>query len=824
MDQRHELTPHSPIPFKLFLHRLKTISMHFHDSIEILFLLSGSASIRTEDSLFNLIEDDIILLNPNQLHELESSDCVMVVLQIAPTLFTTTPEEALPLFACNSASDKDPVKYHNLKVLISKLIKVNTEKNAHLDIKNKALLFDLFYELTCNFLSQSTKHFPIISKKMDRLTRIIDRISENYQSDISLSQIAEEEYLSVSYLSRYIEKNLGQSFKSFLSSVRLTHAFNDLMSSSDSIDSIAERNGFPNTRSFVSVFKEKYDALPSAYRKLNSVTPSTETEREHPFEYGKIEQSNYLAKLGDYLNDDIQLINTATTDMHLITIGEIDVRKSKKKLKHTFKNILSIGKATDLLDHSVQKMFTEIQSEIGFKYIQFHGFLGDDIVRFFYGTENEGDFNYDILDTLLDIVLKNGGKPLLKLGFEHKDSLLITELLRSPSTMSKSLKKWIFILKDLMRHLFSRYGRTEVLTWIFTLQEEVDQAILTINKQNEVRFSQLYLSTFKTIKAIDQQVIFGPSPLMPYMLLDTPIVEAFFEFCLHHRCTPDFLSFKFFPVVMMSPSQDAAKKNLQLSTEPDSLKLFIEQFKERLQKAHLNHLPVYMTQWNSSISNRELLNDTCFKSAYIAKNILENYDSIDSFSYWQLTDYNSEFRPGKELYHGGLGLFTKNGIKKAAYNSFWLLSKLGNQLLDSGDGYFVTKSDDTIQILLYHYVHYTPLYATGETYNMTHLDRYTPFSSLHTKEFDITLTHINRGVYISSEYSVSQQSGSSFDAWISMFSMPVTTEEEITLLKAKSLPGLVKRKIEVTEKNLKLQYAIEPHEVKLIKIVPELAM
>lgn len=822
MDLRHELTPHSPIPFKLFLHRLKTISMHFHDSIEILFLLSGTASIKTEESQFTLIEEDIIILNPNQVHELESADCVMVVLQIAPSFFTTTPDEILPLFTCNSSIDRSSSKYHNLKILIAKLIKVNTEKNAHLDIKNKALLFDLFYELICNFSSQSTKQIPIPSKKMDRLTRIIDRISENYQTDISLSQIAEEEFLSISYLSRYIEKNLGQSFKSFLNSVRLTHAFNDLMSSNDSIDTIAERNGFPNTRSFVAVFKEKYATLPSNYRKQNSVNPATETEtKQHPFEYSKIEQSNYLAKLSDYLNDEIQLSNASTTDLHLINISPIDVRKSQKKLKHTFKTILSIGKATDLLDYKVQEMFVEIQKEIGFKYIQFHGFLGEDIIHYFYSSENEANFNFDTLDNLIDIVLRNGAKPLLKLGFEHKDSLLITELLRSPLTMSKSLKKWNYILMDLMKHLFARYGHGEVLTWIFTLQEEIDREVLTINKQNEYRFSQLYLSTFKTIKSIDTKVTFGPSALMPYMLLDTPIVQAFFEFCLLHRCTPDFLSFKFFPVVMKNPTSNMDTKQLHLSTDPDGLKDFIKKFKERLQKNHLNDLPIYMTQWNSSISNRELLNDTCFKSAFIAKNILENYDEIDSFSYWQLTDYNSEFKPGKELFHGGLGLFTKNGIKKAAYYSFWLLNKLGNQLLDSGDGYFVTKSEDGIQILLYHYVHYTSLYASGETYNMTHLDRYTPFSSLHTKEFNITLTHMNPGTYIASEYSVSPHNGSSFDTWISMFSMPITTDEEITLLKAKSVPGLVKRTIESKEKSMKLLYAIEPHEVKLIKIIPE---
>lgn len=821
MDQRHELTPYSPLPFKLFLHRLKTIAMHFHDSIEILFLLSGSATIKTEDTQFVLTEDDLILLNPNQLHELEANDCVMVVLQIATSFFNNDNSDVLPVFSCNSALDKTPERYHNLKVLIAKLIKVNNEKHEHLDIKNKALLFDLYYELSCNFVSPDATKVHHAAKKSDRLTRIVHRISDNYHTDISLSQIAEEEFLSVSYLSRYIEKNLGQSFKSFLNSIRLTHAFNDLMSGDESIDSIAEKNGFPNTRSFVAVFKAKYDALPSSYRKQNTVSTAESTDQKAtPLEYAKIEQTNYLAKLGTYLSDEIQLLNASATDMHLVTIEPIDIRKSQKRLKHTFKQIFAIGKATDLLDKKVQDMFVELQRDIGFKHIQFHGFFNEDVIGYFYGNTDDPIFNYDIIDSIIDVILTNKAKPLIKLGFEHKDSLLITELLRTPSTMSKSLKKWNFIVKDFIIHLMTKYGHSEVLTWIFTLQEEGDREILTINKQNEYRFSQLYLTTYKTIKSLDQHLIFGPIALMPYMIVDTPIVDAFFEFCLTHRCTPDFLSFKFFPITAKNLGKQLHPDNLQLSPQPDAMHDFIHKFKTLLQSTYLSHLPLYMTQWNSSISNRDLLNDTCYKSAYIVKNIVENYDEIDSFSYWQLTDYNSEFKPGIELYHGGLGLFTKNGIKKAAYNAFWLLNKLGNHLLDSGDGYFVTKSEDSIQILLYHYVHFTPLYALGETYDMTHTDRYTPFAAHHTKEFSLTLTHINRGTYITSEYSLSRQHGSSFDTWVSMFSMPVTSEEEILLLKSKSQPGLTKRRIEVNEKHVQLSFTLEPHEVKLIKLTP----
>lgn len=35
--------------------------------------------------------------------------------------------------------------------------------------------------------------------------------------------------------------------------------------------------------------------------------------------------------------------------------------------------------------------------------------------------------------------------------------------------------------------------------------------------------------------------------------------------------------------------------------------------------------PVYVTEWNLTISDRNYINDTCFKGAYVVKNILDCY-------------------------------------------------------------------------------------------------------------------------------------------------------------------------------------------------------
>lgn len=70
------------------------------------------------------------------------------------------------------------------------------------------------------------------------------------------------------YISKIFKDFIGISFSDYLIEIRLSHAMKDLTDPNLTIEYIAEKNGFSNTRSFVSSFKSKYFCLPSSYRKI----------------------------------------------------------------------------------------------------------------------------------------------------------------------------------------------------------------------------------------------------------------------------------------------------------------------------------------------------------------------------------------------------------------------------------------------------------------------------------------------------------------------------------------------------------------------------
>lgn len=819
MGSKYEITNfnHNGTVLKISLYKLKNSFKHCHESLEVLFILSGQASIFIDNNNYQLSEDDIFLINSNQIHEMQSLGCALIILQInSAFLQELVPDEAVNIrFNCNSSVQKDKSSFHNIKVIIAKLIKRNTEGGKFLEYMNKALLYEFFYELFSHFRFVDSELPPVSRKNLDRTTRIIRFINENYFSYISLESLAEKENLSAPYLSRYFKESIGQTFKSFLDRVRLFHAVNDLTSTDKTIMQIAADVGFSNTRSFTSTFRDEYGENPDQYRKKNNLRLDKQTPE---IDYTNIEQSDYLKKLTNYLNDEINTTIPVKSNLKTISTGPINTKHSYRNLTHNFKNILSFGDSRSILYSEIQEMLKEVQKEIGFRYILIHGFFDKSIAEYLLSEDAEPVFNFSLLDKIIDFVISIQLKPFFKLGYEFNKTSIISQLLRESETITPVLNRWSALVEAFISHLERRYGSKQVTTWRFCLQEEYDRNKLTINTENENRYKQLYYTTFKVIKSLNNNIPFGPSPLMPYMMTDPPGISGFFDFFIEQKCMPDFLTFKFFPVI---PEAEKKPKRFLLSPDPDAFKLFIDKICTQVKINNITSLPLYLTDWNSSTSNKDLLNDTCFKSTYMVKNILQNYDKINSFGYWILSDFNLDLPAEKELFHGGLGLFTKNGIKKPSYYALWLLGKLGNHLIAHGDGYFITANEGSYQIMAYNYCHYSSLYASGERFDMTFHDRYTPFEKSRIMELKIQLNKLSDGEYTLKKYFINRKAGSCFDQWIRTSTEEISDKEELEILKAHSAPGLEIKTVSILNEKFLIDLELDPHEIQMVLLTKQ---
>ena len=826
MEYRHEIINFGDrVPVRCFIHQLGHSGRHWHDSLELLFVLTGSVTIIVDGEKYVLDQDDVILINANSPHELSAGHCILAAVQIKLSLFDKglLPEEPL-YFDCNSMTSTNSEGLLQIKKIVAQFVKTYAASDESRLYRAKALSYALLSELITYFKSDRSETRQLQARQQnERITRIVGYISEHYPENITLQQVAEQEYLSVPYLSRFFNKMMGMGFSAYLNQVRLTHAVSDLIATDRLIDHIAEGNGFPNTQSFVQLFKKQYGVLPSQYRRQKAQESAAPTEVVSN-EYTILDTTQYLEYFSRYLERNDAALFSDQMLPDVVSHYSADVTETAGPLRHTWRTFTSVGSAKELLQADVQKMLVELQHDVGFTYIKFHGLLSDDMHVCVSGKGGSIAYSFVYVDMVLDFLLSIGLKPMIQLGFmpaaiarepDHRifDSNMI-------NSMPVTMEAWCDLVRAFTEHILTRYGADTVEQWPFTIWNEPDTPTSMFGFDREEDFFQFYGATYRTVRSLDGRIRIG-TPSTYYTEDQSRWVRAFAAYCREHGCLPDFFLFHFYGTVpfkdrdVYTPT-DLTVHRLQLSRDEDMLSKGIDVVQSLVHGLYGQETPIYLTEWNLSPAHRELLGDTCFRSCYLVKNILENIDRLDSMGYWVLTDLFEEHQVPPETFHGGLGLYTYNGIKKPVYYAMWLLGKLGNELIGRGDGWFMTRKGNSYQILLYHYKHYSDLYAACEAFDMTPTNRYTPFGTEQRREFEIRIENMPTGGWHAVEYSISRSSGSAFDKWVEMGAQPLENGEEVTLLQSLSRPMINKYTLHTAASALTVNAILDMLEVKLI--------
>ncbi|MCD7746172.1 MAG: helix-turn-helix domain-containing protein [Lachnospiraceae bacterium] len=823
-DERYEVIQFSPkIPVKVFVHKVGVVASHWHKSLELLLVLDGQITITVDGQTYDLKSEDLILINSNSIHEIHSQSAVMIAVQLKLEMFTLFHDNPESLFFdCNSVKSKNPEAFSGLRFGIAQMVHENSHRDEGTDYKNMSLSYYLIGELMDRFKVQETEEIRNQKKYMARLTQIVEYINTHYHENFSLRDLAESQQLSVPYLSSFFNKYMGINFSQYYTNVKLEHALSELLETDHPLEAIAQNNGFTEVHAFVRSFKKKYNQTPGAYRREMAHNAS-EKQADSNLNYFLLEPSHYLHLLTKYLQGEGTHYHVSAGEKtESVNIGIISVNRPTRKLQHTFKTFISVGKAKDLLNHEIQEMLRDLQSAVGYQYIKFHGIFSDDMLVC---TRPNGvlHFRFTLVDSALDFLLSIGLKPLLQLSFmplalasdPNKNTY------QSPFNTSPpaDIHEWEDLVCSFIRHLFSRYGEEEVLSWPFCVWNEPVTSTEMFGFGNDQQFFDFYRDTFRAVKSVNEKLVVG-SPSLLY-LTDSNLqwIKNFLAYADRENCRPEFLNIHYYSDVIPD-SLDYNVNRTNVSRFPmrtDDFSLFIGSIRKTFRSCGYGDVPVYLTEWNFTMSHRNLINDTCFKSCYIMKNLLKNYDRLDSFGYWSLTDLIEEHELPESLFHGGLGIYTMNGIRKNVFYTFAFASRLGDNLLDSGDGYFITKKAGSIQIITYNYIHYGDLFASGELFDINETSRYSAFNMSRRLSLSLRLSDSPNGRYEVKEYFVNQKYGSAFDLWVS-FGGAELGAADTWLLKSRAVPEMRCEYKIVENHTLHYQVTLEPLEIRFTEI------
>lgn len=159
------------IPVKHFAAAIEESWAHWHNEIEILFVLSGTLQITVEEARYDLKTGDIILINSNRIHSIKSEDNLTFVLQFIPELiYQIYGSEQSYFISLNTAASE--LKKETADKLKSVLARIGIEYSRMRE-GYKFFLWSYFYEFVgCLFRYCDYETHSSDSNRSEDLKRI----------------------------------------------------------------------------------------------------------------------------------------------------------------------------------------------------------------------------------------------------------------------------------------------------------------------------------------------------------------------------------------------------------------------------------------------------------------------------------------------------------------------------------------------------------------------------------------------------------------------------------------------------------------------------
>lgn len=292
--------------------------IHMHDSaIEIICVLDGVVNISDSALNHKLSAGDVYIFNAKDPHKLitVSENNIILTVHIDINYYKRYYKRLdLMYFICDSFINREQlvVELRFLRFLLAQIYteyRTKEAKDSLLESLSKELLSFLMEQFQYYTYSKSKENSYDIVRRLEtnardpynnRIYDIIDYIYANFRSKIRLEDIANLEFLSVCYLSRYIKKACGLSFSELVNIARCEEAERLLGSTDRTVDEIALDVGFANRKHLATYYKNWFRMTPTEYRR----SLSKRSGRYRNPQYGEINDSLAADLLETCLNEE----------------------------------------------------------------------------------------------------------------------------------------------------------------------------------------------------------------------------------------------------------------------------------------------------------------------------------------------------------------------------------------------------------------------------------------------------------------------------------------------------------------------------------------
>lgn len=697
----------------------------------ILFVIRGSATISFGGRNFEMEESDILVVNrTNNYSVMGSEDNCIITLSISSQFFVTHYKEYFHYnFVCFS-KELDPGRegmIAQLRRWVAEIMIADSRKEEGNTLEIRSNLYQIMLLMT-RFFKKEAPHWKGVDTSDERIARIIQLIEQRYAEPLTLSELAEHENLSSSYLSRYFKQMTGMGFLNYLNQVRLKHSLDDLLYTSDNLFQIAMKNGFSTAKNYTVVFKSIYTQTPAQYRKEHQ----HEQLEQHEAIINKVEAHTVLDspaildRLASYLDEGIDQSYTIDEE-HLEERRIVLNSEDNQELKHE-KHIIFIGELKELLNENVKRQLILAKQQMRVDFVGIQKLFEDTISL----TESDAvDVSisspiYANSDIVLQFLKEQGIYIFLKL--EYKQICQNEEY---------SIKK----LDQFIQHALQVFGRDFVEKWQILFYSKEECSI------EASELERVYLRVRQVIKNKSEKMKVGTFFPFDEQKVELPENQ---QWQIKHADKIEFIGYEADQNEVINFNdinvEEFSKSHRYITNKTRKIKSFIEQ--------NQMDRPMFLINWNILSGNTHHINGNFFRGALILKKILELESEVAGIGFWINSEIHERLQDCSNNLIDSLDLFHFFNEKRPTFYTMRFKEKLRGKVIARGMDYIMTENEDGYQLIIFNERQFSPRYSIDEL-----------FVKNRSKELHIHLRGIKPGNYQIRTLKFDRNNGGLYSKW-----------------------------------------------------------
>lgn len=710
---------------------------------KILFVIQGNVWVTYEGNEEALEESDVLFINRNSRYSVVGDeDNILISLSISSHFFALHYKDYFhsyfQTFSHEENNGRETVM-QQMRHLLSEMIleKYRDEDSSSLVLQSS--IYQIMLMMT-RFFKKEVPLWEGTEVSDERIVRIIQMIEQRYAEPLTLSEVAESEFLSPSYLSRYFKQMTGIGFLQYLYRVRLKHSMEDLLYTTDTLFQIANKNGFSTAKNYSAIFKAAHQQTPSEYRKEHQQDnlPMRRIAQNEAEVKSVMESPTVLVQLAKYLDQGSEqnfIYDKAPVEEREITVNK-EIEDTLGKEQH----LVFIGQLKSLLDKNVQEQVLTANQELGVHFVGVHNLISGSTLLPEVETDEMISTSpvYAISDQALEFLKKHQIGLCIRIDYQ--------EIIDNEENFFKRFDHF-------MKHALHIFGRSFIEKWQILFQGTDNEVI----SRDELK--RLYLRLWDLLKKRTPHISIGY-----YVSFDERKDDILMNqyWMLEEKSKIDFISYDADQNDLIDfdkiSDKDFMKSQNYILDKTHKLKNFL--------KKHQMNKPLCLNNWNTLTGNTRYTNGTFFRGALILRTVLELSKEVKSIGFWISNQVHEKSSGSRNILIDGLELFHFFNGKRPVYYAMMFKERLHGKIVAKGEDFLMTENEEGYQLILYNERRFNPQYSTDELFLQSRSkELHFRLKGLETADYQIRLFRFdseNGGLYknwrkLNSQYGIDKE-------------------------------------------------------------------